>query len=98
MTGTDLTVFHNLPLASQQIILEIIDGSGWEDLVQFVGNAVNLLSPDGISLAHTDGIVGSCLEIHIDLVFREAAGHQLTITTQDVSAIGLNTYTVTFQT
>ena len=98
MTGTDLAVFHNFPLACQQIILEIIDGSGREDLVQFVGNAVDFLCPDGIPLANTDGIVGSCLEIHIDLVFREAAGHQLTITTQDVSAIGLNTYTVSFQT
>ena len=98
VTCTGNTVFHDFVLAFQKMLLEFACRLAGEYLIQSDTDAVNLLSPDGVALADTDGIVSSSLEIDIDLIFRNTAGHQLSITAQDVAATRFYADAVTFQT
>ena len=43
-------------------------------------------------------VVSTSLEVHIDFILRDTTGHQLTITTEDISTAGPNADAIAFQT
>ena len=44
------------------------------------------------------GVVGTCLEVHVDLVFWKTAGHQLSVATQNITTSRFDAHTVALQT
>ena len=44
------------------------------------------------------GVVGTCLEVHVDLVFGKTASHELTVAAEDVATCRLDADAVALQT
>ena len=98
MAGTNLTVLHHLMATFQQMGLELPRRPGGEDLVEAPADGVDLLRPDGVAPGAPQGVVGTSLEVHVYLIFRDAAGHQLPVAAENVTAGRLHTDAVALQT
>ena len=103
--GTDSTnllttyLTHNhLVVAFRQSKLELFCRTIWEYLVQTLAEAVELLHPQRVLLPNPRRVVSSCLEVEVYLILRNAAGHKLSVTTEDIAATRLHAHTVTLQT
>lgn len=105
MQGTDGTDFptanltHNhLVVTFRQSHFELCRRTGREYLVQTFAEAVELLHPQRVFLFHPRRIVGSSLEVEVYLILRDAAGHELSVATQDIAATWLHVHAIAFQT
>ena len=103
--GSDGTDFLATDLAHEHFVVtfrqfhfELSYRTLWKYLVQPLTQAVELLHPQRVFLLAPGGVVGSCLEVEVDLILRDAAGHELSVATQDIAATRLHVHAVAFQT
>ena len=80
------TVSVNLLTSFVKQHLKLIGGEG-EYLAESVANGIYLAVPKRIVL-----LKGSCLEVYENPVFWNTAGHQLSITAENVASVGLHAY------
>ena len=92
VTCTHTAVFIDLLAAFLQILPEFHRCLRREDSGQSVANRVQLVLPQRVVF-----LEGGSLEVHKDTVFGNGAGHQLTVATQNVAAIGFHQHAVTLQ-
>ena len=72
-----------------KVLPEFISTLGWEDFVESHADGVHLYSEQRVFL------LSACHEIHVYLVFRNTACHELSVATEDISSVGLHAYAVT---
>ena len=76
-----------------QVHLEFFSGLRREYLSQSVTNRIKLVKPQRVTVLKSGSLI-----VHEYLVFRNRAGHELTIATEDIATIGLDDDAVSLQT
>ena len=95
VTGPHCSILQNQILAFQQMPFELFRRPAGENLIKLIRDTIYGCFPHRITPIAVRRICNASLEIHKHLIFGYAAGHQLPITTENVTASGLNTQAIT---
>ena len=91
VAGTYRTIAIHLLTSLVEQYLELMGGEG-ENLAESVTHRIYLAIPKRIALFE-----GGSLEVDENLIFRDAAGHQLTVTAEDVASVRFHADRVALQ-
>ena len=95
VAGTRAAVLQPLVAPFGELLAELLSRAFGEDLVQTVAQTVEAHGPDGVALVHPHAVLGVAgLEVHEDLVFGYARGHELAVAAQYVATVGLHAHAV----
>ena len=89
---TSLGVGGHFVTAFLQVLLELGSRALWEYLVQTLADRVELVEPQRVAVHE-----GGSLKVHVNLILRYRACHELSVATQDIATIGLYLYRVALQ-
>ena len=90
--GPDGPATRHLLMTFLQVALKVFNRLLREDAVQPFADKIDTVVPHRIFLQ------SSSLEVHIYLILGDAAGHELSVTAEDIPSVGLHTHAISLET